>query len=88
MGLPDKVPWSFPKARIDPENVIGVIHAKDLLRALYTNRKNLYEVNFSSLAQEPWFVPDNTSLREQLNAFRARRAHFALVVDEYVSLKG
>jgi len=72
----------------DPENVIGVIHAKDLLRALYTNRKNLYEVNFSGLAQEPWFVPDNTSLREQLNAFRARRAHFALVVDEYGSLKG
>ena len=72
----------------DPENVIGVIHSKDLLRALHTNQKDISKINFSGLAQEPWFVPDNTSLQEQLNAFRARRAHFALVVDEYGSLKG
>ena len=72
----------------DPENVIGVVHAKDLLRALYANRESIGKINFSGLAQEPWFVPETTSLREQLNAFRARRAHFALVVDEYGSLMG
>ncbi|MBT6441819.1 MAG: HlyC/CorC family transporter [Alphaproteobacteria bacterium] len=72
----------------EPENVIGVVHAKDLLRSLHANREELGKVDFSGLAQEPWFVPETTSLREQLNAFRARRAHFALVVDEYGSLMG
>jgi len=72
----------------EPENVIGVVHAKDLLRSLHANREELEKVDFSGLAQEPWFVPETTSLREQLNAFRARRAHFALVVDEYGSLMG
>jgi len=72
----------------DPENIIGIIHTKDLLRAIYTNRKDLSHINFSGLAQEPWFVPETTSLQEQLNAFRARRAHFALVVDEYGSFMG
>ena len=72
----------------DPENVIGVIHAKDLLRALHSNGHNLKSINFNGLAQEPWFVPETTSLQQQLNAFRARHAHFALVVDEYGSLKG
>jgi Mg2+/Co2+ transporter CorB len=41
-----------------------------------------------ALLSPPWYVPDTTSLREQLNAFRERRSHFALVIDEYSDLKG
>ena len=37
---------------------------------------------------KPWFIPESTSLLDQLQAFRKRHEHFALVVDEYGSLMG
>ena len=37
---------------------------------------------------KPWFIPDNTSLMQQLQLFRSRREHFAIVVDEYGDLQG
>lgn len=78
----------IPFWRNEPENVIGVLHAKDLLRALAAASFERQRVVIPSLLQAPWFVPGATSLREQLNAFRQRRAHFALVVDEYGAIMG
>jgi Mg2+/Co2+ transporter CorB len=78
----------FPIWRDDPENIVGVLHAKDLLRTLMKRQGNLQDIDIMSLASEPWFVPDTTSLEEQLRAFRDRREHFALVVDEYGVLQG
>ena len=49
---------------------------------------DLQELDVLRLATEPWFVPDTTSLANQLSAFRNQRAHFALVVDEYGALMG
>lgn len=76
----------------DPENIIGVVHAKDLLRALAGRRSATagasMEVDVVALASKPWFVPESTTLREQLLAFLSRRTHFALVVDEYGALRG
>jgi len=69
----------------EPDNIVGVIHAKSLLRAV---RGTLDNLNVVALASKPWFVPDATSLLDQLTAFRARREHFALVVDEYGTLLG
>ena len=69
----------------EPDNIVGVIHAKSLLRAV---RGTLDNLDVVALAQKPWFVPDATSLLDQLTAFRARREHFALVVDEYGTLLG
>jgi Mg2+/Co2+ transporter CorB len=66
------------------DNIIGVVHAKDVLRV--TRKKN-GALNHK-IAASPWFVPETTSLREQLNMFLARKAHFALVVDEYGALMG
>lgn len=78
----------LPLWRSDPENIVGVLHVKDLVRELAKDSFSLEQLDIAAVASEPWFIPETTSLREQLDAFRQRRAHFALVVDEYGSLKG
>jgi Mg2+/Co2+ transporter CorB len=77
-----------PLWRDDPENIIGILHAKDLLRALGGPGGEAGSIDMAGLARTPWFVPETTTLMEQLNAFRARHEHFALVVDEYGALMG
>jgi magnesium and cobalt exporter, CNNM family len=72
----------------DQDNIIGVVHAKALLRAIGTDEKGVDSVDIRAVATEPWFIPDSTSLLEQLQAFRQRREHFALVVDEYGAFMG
>ncbi len=80
-------PYSrLPLHRGDTEDVIGVLHAKKLLPSLKGN--DFGAINLAQLANPPWFIPENTSLLEQLQAFRRRREHFALVVDEYGGLSG
>jgi Mg2+/Co2+ transporter CorB len=78
----------FPIYMDSPENITGVLHAKDLLRELIQRRGDLTGLDVDALAAEPWFVPNTTTLEEQIQAFRERRAHFALVVDEYGVLQG
>ena len=78
----------IPLWREDPENIIGVLHAKDLLREISQHPGELDAVDITALARAPWFVPETTVLIEQLNTFRERREHFALVVDEYGALMG
>jgi Mg2+/Co2+ transporter CorB len=77
-----------PLWKDDPDNIVGVVHAKDLLRAIRTLEGDLDKLDVVELASPPWFIPDSTTLLEQLQAFRSRREHFALVVDEYGSLMG
>ena len=72
----------------DPDNIVGVVHAKDLLRAVRESEGGTGGVDVTALAADPWFIPDSTTLQEQLQAFRQRREHFALVVDEYGTLMG
>jgi len=78
----------LPLWRDEPENIIGILSAKLLAQQLVEKRGNLDEINITDLATQPWFVPDTTTLEEQLAAFRERRARFALVVDEYGTLQG
>lgn len=78
----------IPLWRDNPENIIGVLHAKALLRALRRQRGTLSMEQVEASMLPPWYVPETATLREQLNAFRARRSHFALVIDEYSVLKG
>jgi Mg2+/Co2+ transporter CorB len=78
----------LPLYRRDPDNIVGVLHAKDLLRALARARGNIQAINILAIAARPWFVPDTTLLADQLRAFLQRRTHFALVVDEYGALQG
>ncbi len=85
----------LPVYRDDPENIIGVIHAKDLLRAMYKliggpdgDAAALKNFDVSTVAMKPYFVPETSTLDEQMRQFLRRRTHFALVVDEYGSLQG
>ena len=73
-----------------PENIIGVLHVKSLLLALQNvdDRHPLSSLNIKDIAQDPYFVPETTYLFEQLQAFRKRREHFALVIDEYGVFQG
>lgn len=70
------------------DNIIGVLHAKDMLRALAAPGVTPETLDIARIADRPWFVPDTTSLREQLNAFLKRNTHFAIVVDEYGEMQG
>jgi CBS domain containing-hemolysin-like protein len=78
----------IPLWREKPENIIGVLHAKDLLRALSANDGDASKIDVSTIALPPWFVPEMRPLSEQLKAFRRRKTHFALVVDEYGEVEG
>ena len=78
----------IPVFRGQPDNIVGVIHAKALLRAIHANKENIDAVDVAAIANPPWFVPEATTLADQLQAFRHRREHFALVVDEYGALEG
>jgi Mg2+/Co2+ transporter CorB len=71
-----------------PENIIGILHAKDLLRAIRAADGDLARIDVATLARAPWFVPEIRPLLEQLKAFRRRRTPFALVVDEYGEVMG
>src|SRR5712691_1532862 len=75
-------------ADLPPENIIGVLHAKDLLRAIRASDGDMSRIDVSSIALPPWFVPEMRSVSEQLKAFRRRKTHFALVVDEYGEVEG
>ena len=78
----------IPLWREKPENIVGVLHAKDLLRAIRAADGDTSKVDVGAIARPPWFVPEMRPLSEQLKAFRRRKTHFALVVDEYGEVEG
>lgn len=84
-----RAPYSrIPLWADEHENIIGVLHVKDLLRAALDNDDKLEGLNVLNIARKPWFVPDTTEVVEQLDSFLSSRNHFALVVDEYGALQG
>ena len=78
----------LPLYKGDPDNIVGILHAKALLREVHTIGDRLEDIDFTALAAQPWFIPDTTTLLDQLQAFRAKREHFAIVVDEYGAFEG
>jgi Mg2+/Co2+ transporter CorB len=82
-------PYSrLPLWRGQPENIVGVLHAKDLLRALDAAGGEVKDFKVERIALQPWFVPETTPVQDQLQAFLKRKTHFALVVDEYGVVMG
>ncbi|WP_020174080.1 HlyC/CorC family transporter [Methyloferula stellata] len=77
----------MPLWRERPDNIIGVLHAKDLLRAVDVCG-DVDKLKVDDIALEAWFVPNTTSVDDQLQAFLKRKTHFALVVDEYGEVMG
>ncbi|MBV8836180.1 MAG: HlyC/CorC family transporter [Alphaproteobacteria bacterium] len=78
----------IPLWRETPDNIVGILHAKDLLRAIQAADGDPSKIDIATIARPPWFVPDIRPLSEQLKAFRRRKTHFALVVDEYGEVEG
>jgi Mg2+/Co2+ transporter CorB len=78
----------IPLWRGSPDNVIGVLNAKEVWRALHAAGGDAGKIDIAALAKPPWFVPDTMPLAEQLKVFRHRKTPFALVVDEYGELEG
>lgn len=85
----------MPVFRDSDDNILGVVHAKDLLREVDRlvrgdegSVKGIEGLDIVKVAMKPYFVPDTTTLDEQMREFLARRTHFALVVDEYGALQG
>lgn len=76
----------LPLYKDDPENIVGVLHARDLLRAVSEHGRDGFDV--TQVMRTPWFTPMQTSAEDQLAEFLRRREHFALVVDEYGALMG
>jgi Mg2+/Co2+ transporter CorB len=77
----------IPLWQEESDNIVGILHVKSLLQELRSN-KTLTHDDLQRICLKPWFIPETTSLKEQLHAFRKERQHFALVVDEYGALKG
>ncbi len=74
----------LPVYKDEQDNIIGVIHVKQLSRTLHKKK----DIELSDILQKPWFIPETTNLFDQLQAFRARKEHFAIVVDEYGAFQG
>jgi Mg2+/Co2+ transporter CorB len=85
----------LPIYRDSDDNILGVVHAKDLLREVDRlvrgedgSVEGIDALQIEKVAMKPYFIPDTTTLDEQMREFLARRTHFALVVDEYGALQG
>ncbi|MDG1129949.1 HlyC/CorC family transporter [Seohaeicola saemankumensis] len=93
--LLDSAHTRLPVYQGEPDNIVGVIHAKDLLRAMHKmmfgpspSPNGLKDFKILDVVRPPYFIPDTTTLDDQMRQFLRRRTHFALVVDEYGSLEG
>ncbi len=78
----------IPLWRETPDNTVGVLHAKAMLRAVHERKGSLEGLDAVQIAVKPWFIPESTTLLSQLQAFRQRHEHMALVVDEYGAFLG
>ncbi|MCX7898559.1 MAG: HlyC/CorC family transporter [Methylocystis sp.] len=78
----------MPLWRERPDNFVGVLHSKDMLRALDAAGGDAEKIKIDDVMLAPWFVPEATTLQDPLEAFQKRKTHFALVVDEYGEVMG
>lgn len=78
----------LPLWRDHQENIVGVLHTKLLLKEWHKCGGDMDKIDLKSATLDPWFIPETTTLFDQLQEFRTRREHFALVVDEYGAFMG
>ncbi len=88
-----KIALDSPYSRIpfwqdNKDNIIGILHVRDLLKELYRHSNDITKVDIKILLSQPWFISDNALVSDQLTKFRERKNHFACVIDEYGDLQG
>ncbi len=84
----DNAHTRVPIWRDSPDNIVGVLHSKNLYQALQKAKGDTTKIKLEDVMTDPWFVPDTRPLEDQLNAFLRRKTHFAIVVDEYGEVQG
>ncbi|MEM7493330.1 MAG: HlyC/CorC family transporter [Pseudomonadota bacterium] len=78
----------LPLYKGDQEEIVGVLHVKDVLRAVISEGGRSDKIDILNVCRDPWFIPETTRAEDQLDLFLKQRSHFALVVDEYGALQG
>jgi Mg2+/Co2+ transporter CorB len=84
----DSVHSRIPLYKDNPDNIVAVLHVKDVLKLVTSGKIGITREMIRRIASRPWFVPETTPMNEQLFAFRQKRQHFACVVDEYGAFQG
>ena len=70
------------------DNIVGILHTKSVMKMMPLFYKNPHSLKWEDYCTKPWFVLNTTSLLDQLVAFKKRREHFAVIVDEYGGWEG
>ena len=74
----------FPVISGDKDEVLGILHAKDLLKFM----ANPEQFNLQNILRPAVFVPEGKSLNSLLKELREQRNHMAIVIDEYGGVSG
>jgi putative hemolysin len=76
----------YPVYRDSPDEIIGILHVRDLFSAL--NDRGIANVRIEELLRPPLVVPETKDLAAMLAEFRRTNQHMAIVVDEYGTTEG
>ena len=76
----------FPVIGESPDEVLGILLAKDLLPLAFAKQMDNFDLN--AMLRKPIFVPESKRLSILLNEFRTNRYHMAIVLDEYGGVAG
>jgi CBS domain containing-hemolysin-like protein len=74
----------YPVYQDTVDNVIGILHVKDVIKALVNNKL----ININDLVRKPFFVPVSKRIDELLRELKRKKVHIAIVVDEYGGVSG
>ena len=75
----------IPVSSNGPDEIVGVIYAKDVMRQLHRGRKDR---KVEDLMRKPYFVPESKKVSELLRDMQREKFHLAMVVDEYGAVSG
>ncbi|WP_456325384.1 hemolysin family protein [Desulfonauticus submarinus] len=67
------------------DQIVGIIHAKDLLKIYYLDKEN---IRLSEIMRKPYFVPETKKVRDLLLELKSKKIHMAIVLDEYGGTAG
>ncbi|HSC90849.1 MAG TPA: hemolysin family protein [Gaiellaceae bacterium] len=76
----------YPAYRGSLDEIVGVLHVRDLFSAL--NDRGIAQVEIEQLLRPPFFIPETKDLASLLADFRREKQHMAIVVDEYGAMQG
>lgn len=76
----------FPVYEGDIENIIGILHLKDIMRALM--EKNDSDIHIRDIMREPYYVPDTQNIDHLFRGMQQKKVHMAIAIDEYGQTAG